>query len=95
MSDLRVSRNDCYKWLDQSLVPPAEIDFSYQIQEIAMEFSRYGYRRVTAELRIHEYLVNNKCMMVIMRENNLLCSKKKFKPVTADSSHGLSIYPAY
>jgi transposase InsO family protein len=28
-----------------------------------------------------------------MREDNLLCLKRKFKPVTTDSSHGLPIYP--
>ena len=28
-----------------------------------------------------------------MRQDNLLCLKKKFKPVTTDSSHGLPVYP--
>jgi len=28
-----------------------------------------------------------------MRQDNLLCLKKKFKPVTTDSNHGLPIYP--
>jgi len=28
-----------------------------------------------------------------MREDNLLCLKKKFKPVTTHSSHGLAVYP--
>jgi putative transposase len=28
-----------------------------------------------------------------MREDNLLCLKKKFKPVTTDSGHGLPVYP--
>jgi transposase InsO family protein len=29
-----------------------------------------------------------------MREDNLLCLKKKFKPVTTHSSHGLAVYPS-
>jgi len=28
-----------------------------------------------------------------MRQDNLLCLKKKFKPITTDSSHGLPVYP--
>ena len=28
-----------------------------------------------------------------MRQENLLCHKKKFKPVITDSTHGLPIYP--
>jgi putative transposase len=28
-----------------------------------------------------------------MRKDNPLCLKKKFKPVTTDSSHGLPVYP--
>jgi len=28
-----------------------------------------------------------------MRHENLLCHKKKFKPVTTDSTHGLPVYP--
>ena len=29
----------------------------------------------------------------MMRQDNLLCLKKKFKPVTTDCSHGLPVYP--
>jgi hypothetical protein len=28
-----------------------------------------------------------------MRQEKLLCHKRKFKPVTTDSTHGLPIYP--
>ncbi|WP_336247987.1 hypothetical protein [Methanothrix soehngenii] len=28
-----------------------------------------------------------------MRQEKLLCYKKKFKPVTTDSTHGLPVYP--
>jgi len=69
------------------------VDLRDQIQEIVLEFPGYGYRRVTAELRNRGYLVNGKRVLRLMREDNLLCLKKKFKPVTTDSSHGLPVYP--
>lgn len=48
---------------------------------------------MTAELRNRGYAVNHKRVLRLMREDNLLCLKKKFKPVTTDSSHGLPVYP--
>jgi putative transposase len=64
-----------------------------QFQEIALEFPSYGYRRITAELQNRGYAVNRKRVLRLMRQDNLLCMKKKFKPVTTDSSHGLPVYP--
>lgn len=91
---LEVSRSGYYKWMNQSQpVPTVEIDLRDQIQDIALEFPRYGYRRVTAELRNRGYVANSKRVLRLMREDNPLCLKKKFKPVTTDSSHGLPIYP--
>jgi putative transposase len=64
-----------------------------EIQEIALEFPGHGYRRITAELRNRGYKVNHKRVLRLMRRDNLLCFKKKFKPKTTNSSHGLPIYP--
>jgi transposase InsO family protein len=64
-----------------------------QIREIALEFPGYGYRRITAELQNRGYAVNHKRVLRLMRQDNLLCLKRKFKPVTTDSSHGLPVYP--
>jgi len=91
---LEVSRSGYYKWLNQPQpIPSADVDLRDQIQEIVLEFPGYGYRRVTAELRNRGYVVNHKRVLRLMREDNLLCLKKKFKPVTTDSSHGLPVYP--
>jgi putative transposase len=38
-------------------------------------------------------MVNHKRVLRDMRQKNLLCHKKKFKPSTTDSTHGLPIYP--
>ena len=48
------------------------------IQQIALEHRRrYGYRRVTAELRRRGMLVNHKRVARIMREDNLLAVQPK------------------
>jgi len=94
---LEVSRSGYYYWLESSETIPAGgseySDLNNQIQEIALEFPYYGYRRITAELRNRSYTVNHKRVLRIMRQEKLLCHKKKFKPVTTDSTHGLPIYP--
>lgn len=91
---LDVSRSGYYKWLNRpQSVPCAEMDLRDQIQEIVLEFPGYGYRRVAAELRNRGYVVNRKRVLRLMRVDNLLCLKKKFKPVTTHSNHGLPVYP--
>jgi putative transposase len=91
---LEVSRSGFSYWLKRpELVPYEEIDLRNQIQEIALEFPGYGYRRITAELQNRGYRINHKRALRLMREDNLLCLKRKFKPVTTDSSHGLPVYP--
>lgn len=65
-----------------------------EIQNIALEFPFYGYRRIAKELHRRMVHANHKRVLRIMRENNLLCRRKKqFRPVTTQSNHGLKIYP--
>jgi transposase InsO family protein len=93
---LEVSRSGYYKWRthpEPSSTVSEDMDLKNQFQEIALEFPSYGYRRITAELQDRGYAVNRKRVLRMMRQDNLLCLKKKFKPVTTDSSHGLPVYP--
>ena len=94
---LEVSRSGYYEWLKPFEEISSEnweyLDLVGQIQEIASEFTCYGYRRITAELRNRGYAVNHKRVLKIMRQEKLLCHKKRFKPVTTDSTHGLPTYP--
>ena len=47
---LEVSRSGYYKWRVQpKMVPYVNMDLKNQIQDIALEFTGYGYRRMTAE----------------------------------------------
>jgi len=91
--DFRVSRQGFYKWKDRK--PPSEEDRDILgiIQEIALVFPKYGYRRMTAELHRRGNMVNHKRVHRIMRENNLFVIKKKFRPITTQSGHGLRTYP--
>lgn len=95
-SALEVSRSGYYKWMnrpaDEVSQNGAELDIRNQILYIAREFPGYGYRRVTMELRNRGYSANHKRALRLMREDNLLCSKRKFRPVTTISDHGLPIY---
>ncbi len=75
------------------MAPSEDMDLKDQIQGIALEFPSYGYRRITADLQNRSYVVNRKRVLRLMRQDNLLCLKKKFKPKTTDSSHGLPVYP--
>ena len=63
-----------------------------EIERIALEFPRYGYRRVTAELRRRGYKVNHKKVYRIMREENLLVQVRRYLKTTL-SNHNLGRYP--
>lgn len=63
------------------------------IQEIALKWPAYGYRRVTAEIRRRGHQVNHKRVLRLMREDNLLCLRKRRFAVTTDSDHDLAGLP--
>jgi transposase InsO family protein len=63
------------------------------IQAIAVEHRRrYGYRRITAELRRRGMLVNHKRVARMMREDNLLAVQPRTFRVTTDSSHDFEVF---
>jgi putative transposase len=88
-----VSRAGFYRWKAQ--VPSADPDMELrdEIQRIALEFTYYGSRRVTRELHERGWLVNRKKVQRLMREDNLLCLRKRRFIVTTDSNHALPVYP--
>lgn len=65
-----------------------------EIQGIALEFPKYGYRQITKEMHRRGQVINHKKVLKIMREENLLCkTKKKYKITTTDSNHDYPVYP--
>jgi putative transposase len=94
---LDASRSGYYKWRDKSNDPEVEknsdVAIKEEMQKIVIEFPGYGYRRVKVELRNRNHVVNQKKVRRLMKEDNLICVKKRFKLQTTDSNHGEKIYP--
>ncbi len=64
------------------------------IQRLALAHRHYGHRRIAALLRRQGWAVNKKRVLRIMRQDNLLCLRRRaFAPPTTDSRHGWRIYP--
>lgn len=74
-------------------VLPVEMEIRDAMQKIAVEFPAYGYRRMTAELRKRGFDINHKRVLRMMREDNLLCVRRRKYMVTTDSRHHLPVYP--
>jgi len=70
----------------------AEADLIDRIETICLEFPRYGYRRVTEQLKRDRWLVNHKRVLRLMRESDLLCRVKRRWTMTTDSKHGFPRY---
>jgi putative transposase len=89
---LDVSRSWYYERDGQA--DPEDIALRDEIERIILEFSGYGYRRVTRELARRGWHVNHKRVLRIMQEESLLCHiKKRFVMVTTNSRHGFPVYP--
>jgi putative transposase len=90
----RVSRSGYYRFdRDARPGPDADIDLRDAIQRIALQWPSYGRPRITAELRRRGWTVNPKRVYRILREDNLLCVRKRKFIVTTDSSHNRNVYP--
>jgi len=64
-----------------------------RIDEICAEFPRYGYRRVTAQLKSEGWPVNHKRVARIMREGDLCVRPRRRFVRTTDSNHDGPIFP--
>ena len=69
------------------------MDLRDAIQRIALAWPSYGRPRITAELRHRGWKVNPKRVYRLMREDNLLCVRKRKFIVTTDSNHTRKVYP--
>ena len=71
----------------------ADILLRQQVRQVALEWSCYGYRRVTHELKRQGISVNHKCVLRLMREENLVRQPQKRFVATTNSDHRLPVYP--
>lgn len=74
-------------------VVAADMALRESIQQLALDWSCYGYRRITKELHRQGISVNHKRVLRLMREDNLLCLRKRRFITTTDSDHSLPVYP--
>ena len=90
-----VSRAGYYRHWQASAPRREETVVRDAIQRIALaEHCRRGYRYITAELNRAGLVVNHKRVLRLMREDNLLCLRKRaFVPMTTDSRHGWQVVP--
>jgi len=90
----RVNRASYYRF-DENAKPDTDPDMDLRdaIQHIALEWPSYGRRRITRELRRRGWTVNPKRIYRLMREDNLLCVRRRKFVLTTDSKHGRKVYP--
>jgi transposase InsO family protein len=88
-----VSRAGFYRSLQEQEPVAEDMEVRSTIQKIFAEHKRrYGYRRVSAELRRRGLPVNHKRVARLMREDHLLAVQPKAFVITTDSEHDLEVY---
>jgi putative transposase len=88
-----VSRASFYRSLQETQPVEEEMALRATIQQIALAHRRrYGYRRITRELRRRGMGANHTRVSRLMREDNLLAVQPRAFVVTTDSNHDLDVY---
>jgi len=89
----QVSRAGFYRWLQRRKPGVEETVVRAAIQEVAVEHHRrYGYRRITAQLRHRGMVVNRKRVLRMMQEDNLLAVRTRKFVATTDSKHPFEVF---
>ncbi len=89
----KVSRAGFYRFPSARSGGDAEVELRDAMQRIALEFPSYGWPRMTEELQRRGWAVNHKRVYRLMREDNLLCLRRREFVATTDSAHALPVYP--
>ena len=91
-----VSRASFYRF-DEGTTTRVDRDMDVRdaIQRIALKWPSYGRPRITAELKRQGWHVGPNRVRRLMREDNLLCVRKRKFVVTTDSHHGRKVYPTW
>ena len=89
----KVSRASLYRFLSTPQAGDADIDLRDAVQRVALEFPSYGRPRITAELHRRGWQVGHERVYRIMREDNLLCLRRRKFMITTNSNHDRPVYP--
>jgi putative transposase len=88
-----LSRASYYRGLQRRDPEPETVALRDHIQKIALAFPAYGYRRITAELGRRGWSCNHKRVLRLMRQDNLLClRRRKWFLRTTDSAHPFPVF---
>jgi len=90
---LALSRATYYRQPAQAQASDPDLELRDHIQRLALEWPQYGYRRITAELHRQGMQANHKRVLRLMRDDNLLCLRKRRFFSTTNSRHSLAVYP--
>jgi putative transposase len=89
----QVSRVGFYRSLQQQAPRVEEMEVRVAIQQIFLEHRRrYGYRRISKELRRRGLVINRKRVQRLMQTDNLLAVQRRAFVVTTDSKHEFEVY---
>jgi putative transposase len=89
-----VSRAGYYRHWQASAPRREETVVRDAVQRLALGHRHYGYRRIAAQLRREGMAVNRKRVLRLMRQDNLLCLRKRpFVPVTTQARHAWRVVP--
>jgi transposase InsO family protein len=89
----RVSRSGFYRFQIAEPRPNRDMELRDAMQGIVLKWPTYGRPRITRELRRRGWEVGEMRVRRLMREDNLLCVRKRKFVLTTDSNHAHKIYP--
>jgi len=90
-----VSRASYYRFWRTSAPRSHDTTVRDAIQHLALANGPHrGYRLITFQLQQQGLIVNHKRVLRLMRQDNLLCQRRRaFVPATTDSKHGWPVVP--
>ncbi len=89
---LNVSRNAFNNYAKKPVIDVNTKSILDNIKNIIANTRKYGYRRVSKQLKNNNIIVNHKKVLKLMHDNNLLCKSKKSFKVTTNSNHPFPKY---
>jgi len=89
----KVSRASFYRSFQARAPREADMVLRDAIQRVCLSTRIYGYRRVRAQLIAEGLPADKDRIRRLMREDNLLCLRKKKFVLTTDAEHELEVYP--
>jgi len=89
----RISRSGFYRFQKPEPRLNRDMELRDAMQKVAVEWPAYGRPRMTRELQRRGWEVGETRVRRLMREDNLLCVRKRKFILTTDSQHGRKVYP--